>query len=173
MTVALRSSSRGTIIETARATELLMARNMTKFVDGERLDGEHVLSDPALPFLPIAILERGIHKPFYIGYRAAFRTIFDVLDKSPTGRTEDGLPTVQRLRAEFASGALDGRYDLDAVQFFAERGGSVRYALDYVLHRALWESPTPLGDGSFEKSWESSGTPFGAALVRFRFRRHN
>ena len=143
-----------------------MGRNLSKFIDGVRLNGELVLSDPALPFLPIAILERGIYKPFYKGYRAAFQTIFDVLNKEPTSHTEDGLPTVERLRVEFASGALDGRYDLDAVQYFAEQGGSIRYALDYVLHRALWESPTPLGDGSFDLKWdEPCSTPIATPMV--------
>ncbi|KAJ3544318.1 hypothetical protein NM688_g5758 [Phlebia brevispora] len=149
--------------ETAKQTAESMRRNLLNFSDGIRLDGELVLTDPALPFLPIGILERGIYRPFYVGYRAAFQVVYDVLSRSSGS---DMLPTVQRLRVELANGALDGRYDLGAVQFFAERGGSIRYALDYIIHRALWESPTPLGDGSFDAKWDDDvSSPFVTPMV--------
>ena len=142
-----------------------MHSGLSKFANGQRLDGESVLTDRPLTFLPIPVLEKGIYKLFYIGYRAAFQAMIDILSQSGP----ESVPTVQRLRIEFANGARDGRYPLDAVQYFAESGGSVRYALDYVIHQALWESPTPLGDGSFDKLWdEPLSPPLTTPMVRPR-----
>ena len=142
-----------------------MHAGLSKFAYGARLDGELVITDRPLTFLPIPVLEKGIYKLFYIGYRATFQAIIDILSLSGP----ESLPTVQRLRLELANGARDGRYPIEAVQYFAESGGSVRYALDYVVHQALWESPTPLGDGSFDKLWdESRSPPLTTPMVRIR-----
>ena len=139
-----------------------MEENLDRFVNGEGLDGELILTDPALPFLPMSILQRGIYKPFYIGYRAAFQAIVEVLSRSGPS----SLPTLQRIRIELADGANEGRYDLNAVQDFAMNGGSVTYALDFIIHQALWESPPPLGDGVFDKKWnEPLESPFVNSMV--------
>lgn len=144
-----------------------MRLNLANFTDGNRLEEEAMLSDPVLPFLPSPLTERGVYKPFYVGFRASFQAIADVLNQ--TG--PDSVPTVQRLRLELADGARAGRYDLGGVEFFAERGGSAKYALEHVIHQALWESPTPLGDGSFDKKWdEPLQKPFALARVSALFR---
>ena len=141
--------------ETVKQSLEQMRSNLTQFVDGDRLDGELVLMDMPLLFLPMPLLDRGIYKAFYVGYIAAFQTILDVLSQEGSA----SLPTVERLRVGLADGALHGRYNLGAVQYFAECGGSVRYALDFIIHQALWESPTPLGDGSFDKKWDEPLSP--------------
>jgi hypothetical protein len=118
------------------------------FVDGQPLDGETLLADTPLQFIPEAVLRGGIYKLFYVGYRFAFHVIRRLLNDP------EAVPTVQRLRQELAQGARTGKYDRTAVEYFLERGGSIKYALDMVVHLAACLSRSPLGDGSFDRKWD-------------------
>lgn len=127
-----------------------MLSRLDDFVDQEPLDAEAAADDPYLAFLPPHIMQQGIYKLFYIAYRSAFHAIRTLLSIS------EAAPTASNLRTHLAEGAREGRYSYAAYEFFLERGGSVKYALDYVIHKALWTSPTPLGDGSFDHNWDSA-----------------
>jgi hypothetical protein len=126
-----------------------MLSRLDDFVEGEPLDGEAASEDPFLAFLPPQMVSQGILKPFYLGYRSAFHVIRKILS------IPDAAPTVAILRAELASGAREAQYNHVAVEHFVARGGSIEYALDYVVHQALWTSPVPLGDGSFDRKWDA------------------
>lgn len=126
-----------------------MNNRLDDFIDGQPLDEEAASEDPFLAFIPAHIVAQGVHKPFYQGYKAAFHVVRTMLGIS------EAVPTAGTLRIELAEGAREGRYNYGAVEHFIERGGSIRFALDYVIHQALWKSPTPLGDGSFDRKWDA------------------
>lgn len=126
-----------------------MLSRLDDFVEREPLNEEAISDDPFLPFLPATIVEQGVYKLFYLGYRAAFHVILDTLS------INDAAPTISTLQTELMEGSRSGRYNYSAVALFLERGGNVKHALDYVIHQALWKSPTPLGDGSFDQKWDA------------------
>ncbi len=128
------------------------------FVGQQPLDCTSAREDRTLSFLPSTILEQGICEQFYVGYRAAFKTIYTLL-----GEVES-LPTVQNIRLQLARNCADNQQERRAVKVFAERGGCVVYALDHVVHQALWKSPTPLGDGSFDQEWDVSKPPLASTV---------
>lgn len=127
-----------------------MLCRLDDFADNDQpLDTEAAADDPFLAFMPSHIVAQGIRRQFYLGYRAAFQTIRTMLG------IPEATPTASTLRVEFVQGAHDGKYSYAAVEHFIERGGSIRYALDYVIHQALWKGPVPLGDGSFDRKWDA------------------
>ena len=126
-----------------------MLPKLGRFIDGQPLDNHTLLEDTTLQFIPISILQQGIYKPFYAGYRAAFHAIRRFLTDP------NAVPSVQRLRQELALGARTGVYESTPVEYFLERGGSVKYALDMVVHLAACLSTTHLGDGSFDRKWDT------------------
>ena len=134
--------------ETAHDVYVAMLPKLDSFVDGQPLDSTTILDDTPLQFIPFAILQHGVYKPFYIGYRSAFHAIREVLSDA------NAVPTVSILRQELAQGARGGKYDRTAVEYFLERGGSIKYALDMVIHLAACLSRTPLGDGTFDQKWD-------------------
>lgn len=111
---------------------------------------EAASEDPFLAFLPPQIVAQGIHRLFYRGYRASFHLIRTMLS------IPEAAPTASTLRVQLVQGAQDGKYSYAAVENFIECGGSIKYALDYVIHQALWTSPMPLGDGSFDRKWDAA-----------------
>ena len=128
-----------------------MLSRLDDFADNDGpMDAEAASEDPFLDFLPPQIVAQGVYKLFYLGYRAAFHLIRTMLS------IPEAAPTASTLRVEFVQGARDGRYSYTAVESFIGHGGSVKYALDYVIHQALWTSPMPLGDGSFDRKWDAT-----------------
>ena len=127
---------------------MAMLPKLDNFIEGQPLESTALLEDTPLQFIPVAVLQQGLYKPFYIGYRSAFHAIRCFLTDL------EAVPTVASLRQALALGARGGRYDSTAVEYFLERGGSVKYALDMVLHLAACLSGTPLGDGSFDARWD-------------------
>lgn len=131
-----------------------MLPKLDKFTAGQPLDSTTLLEDTPLQFIPLPVLQLGVYKPFYIGYRCSFHAIRCVLSNTET------VPTVQRLRQELALGARSGKYERTSVEYFLERGGSIKYALDMVVHLAACLSRTPFGDGSFDDKWDEA-LPYG------------
>lgn len=142
--------SHSTAAETAHDVYMAMLPKLDSFVEGQPLEGTVLLEDTTLQFIPVAALQQGMYKPFYVGYRCAFHAIRCFLADT------EAVPTVASLRQALALGARGGRYDSAAVEYFLERGGSVKYALDMVLHLAACLSRTPLGDGTFDARWDDA-----------------
>ncbi|KAI0092336.1 hypothetical protein BDY19DRAFT_991048 [Irpex rosettiformis] len=137
--------------EIAHEAYTTMLCRLDDFTDNdEPLDAEAASDDPFLSFIPPHIVAQGIRRQFYLGYRAAFHIIRTMIG------IPEATPTASKLRVDFVQGAHDGKYNYAAVEHFIERGGSVKYALDYVVHQALWTSPMPLGDGSFDQKWNAT-----------------
>ncbi|GJE99346.1 hypothetical protein PsYK624_156000 [Phanerochaete sordida] len=142
--------------ETAHDVYVAMGPKLDSFFDGQPLDSTTILEDTPLQFIPISILQFGVYKPFYVGYRSAFHAIRDLLGDP------SAVPTVPILRQELAQGARGGKYDRTSVEYFLERGGSIKYALDMTVHLAACLSRTPLGDGSFDVKWDEPLPPLGS-----------
>lgn len=136
------------MIETAHDVYMAMLPKLDNFQEGRPLDSTSLAEDTPLQFIPAHILAQGIYKPFYVGYRAAFHAVRVALSSA------EGVPTIPQLRLELSGGARSGRYDIEAVDYFLERGGSVKHALDMVIHLAACLSCTAHGDGSFDRKWD-------------------
>lgn len=137
------------ISEIAHDAYVNMLPRLDDFVGSEPLNAEVVSDDPFLPFLPPELVQQGVCKTLYLGYRTAFHAIRAMLTVSDTA------PTANTLHMELAEGVRKGRYNHFAVERFLEKGGEVKHALDYAIHEALWTSPTPIGDGSFDQKWDA------------------
>ncbi|KAI0697807.1 hypothetical protein BC835DRAFT_738615 [Cytidiella melzeri] len=91
--------------EIAHGAYIAMLSRLDDFVAKKPLDAEAASDDPFLSFLPRRIVARGIHREFYLGYRAAFHVVRDMLG------IPDAAPTTTSLRAELAQGAKEGSLD--------------------------------------------------------------
>ncbi|OCH84343.1 hypothetical protein OBBRIDRAFT_829532 [Obba rivulosa] len=119
------------------------------FVSYASLQPDLVLHDLPLRFVDTNIRAAGVFKSFYTGYRQMFLEIAWLL------RNQPGIvPTEEAVKARLAHGSR--RYRVDFKQkycdFFFAHGGSVRDALQCLLHEARRTSKWPFGDGTFERS---------------------
>ncbi|RPD65375.1 hypothetical protein L226DRAFT_480019 [Lentinus tigrinus ALCF2SS1-7] len=90
---------------------------------------------PGIDYLPEDVQETRITKTFYGGYEAVVRAIADVLERPGL----PGLPLPENVRSV---------QRLQMFDFVDRRGGKMEYALDYVVHGAMEQSP--LGDSTFD-----------------------
>jgi hypothetical protein len=100
---------------------------------------EDIEMETCLSFIP-PHLHSQIFQTFYKGLQVVFRAILETLLAPPA----IPLPAVV-----FRSLTLNDR----SAAFYFNKGGSVEYALDCVLHTAK-EQSSAYGDGTFEEAWE-------------------
>ena len=110
---------------------------MSDFHRGKPHEDPDNLFDNASDYLP-RYLHPFLFKTFYKGYQVIFDGIHDYLFKT-------NLPLVVETLPELLSHNTD-------VQFFLSKGGKYEYALDAVTH--VVKEQSPLGDGTFEETWE-------------------
>lgn len=115
----------------------MMEDFMSDFQRGQPHENPDHLFDNASDYLP-RHLHPVIFKTFYKGYQAIFRGIRDYLNKTDLPLIIEALPTLLS-------------HDTD-VQFYIGKGGRYEYALDAVT--AVVKEQSPLGDGTFEETWE-------------------
>ncbi|KAI0330692.1 hypothetical protein GY45DRAFT_733716 [Cubamyces sp. BRFM 1775] len=115
------------------------------------MGSESFTSDLAILRLPEDLREGRITKSFYLDYAAVVRAIASVLRRPGAA----GLPTAANVES-----ALRGQ----GARFFSQ-GGRVEYAVDYVLHCAMEQSP--YGDGTWDRDREDLTAEGDAASVTY------
>lgn len=136
------------IAETAHDIYMAMLPKLDLFDDGRSLDDAALKEDTPLSFIPEETTAQGVNKIFYVAYRSAFHAIRCFLSEPDT------VPTIEKLRIYFVQGAKDGQYSLPGIEYFAKRGGSIKHAMDMVIHLSACLSRTSFGDGSFDNIWD-------------------